>query len=84
LVEHRNGIAGVRGSNPLGSSLRLERSGKRRLPRRSETKAGLNVTDSSGAPRLRLGRPDFMQRFFYVYVLVSSIESERHYTGGHR
>ena len=32
LVEHHNGIVGVRGSSPLGSTiLRSERSGERRM-----------------------------------------------------
>jgi len=34
-----------------------------------------------GAPRLRLGRPDRMEGFFYVYVLVSEVDASRHYTG---
>src|SRR5678815_5210741 len=46
-----------RGSTPLASSLRLERSAKRRLPRRNKTKAGVLVATSAGAPTLRLGRP---------------------------
>jgi hypothetical protein len=36
-----------RGSTPLASSLRLERSAKRRLPRRSKTKAGVLVATVS-------------------------------------
>lgn len=41
MVEHHNGIVGVAGSNPVGStSLRSERSGERRLPRRSAKHAG--------------------------------------------
>src|SRR5207249_12210929 len=35
LVERLNGIEEVRGSNPLGSSLRSQRGGERRLSRRS-------------------------------------------------
>jgi hypothetical protein len=31
LVEHHNGIVGVRGSNPLGSTIRLCISGRRRV-----------------------------------------------------
>src|SRR6266403_1762828 len=41
LVEQRFRKPQVTGSNPVvGSSLRLERNAKRRLPRRSETQAG--------------------------------------------
>ena len=39
LVEHRNGIAGVRGSNPLGSSLCSPPEAEQRLSRRSLAKA---------------------------------------------
>ena len=44
---------------------RFERSGKRRLPRRREPKAGLCLNHFRRAPRLRLGRPangDFLLR----------------------
>jgi putative endonuclease len=81
-----------RGSTPLASSLRLERSAKRRLPRRSETKAGVSVATHVGAPRLRLGRPALfvhdpgsnppsMNGFYYVYILVSELDDEIHYSG---
>jgi hypothetical protein len=81
-----------RGSTPLASSLRLERSVKRRLPRRSATKAGVLVATCVAAPRLRLGRPALfvhdpssdplsMNGFYYVYILVSEIDDEIHYSG---
>ena len=60
LVERLVRNEKVRGSNPLGStSLRLERSGKRRLPRRSEAKAGQALLPLVTALKLRLGEPVF-------------------------
>ncbi len=40
LVERLNGIEEVRGSNPLGSSLRSQRSAERRLSRGSSCEGG--------------------------------------------
>jgi hypothetical protein len=58
LVEHRNGIAGVRGSNPLGSrpSLGAQRQAKV-CHAGVKRRRALCLKVSPGAPRLRLGRP---------------------------
>src|SRR5438270_3343663 len=55
----------------MSSFLRLERSGKRRLPRRSETKAGFMCHSFLvAAPRLRLGRPvQFRISEFGIWIL---------------
>ena len=81
LVEHRNGIAGVRGSNPLGSSLRSQRSGERRLSRRSLGEGGHSLSLPHQRSELRLGKPSCMEKFCYVYILQSEADPERFYTG---
>ena len=82
MVERLNGIEEVRGSNPLGSrpSLGAQRRAK-------VCHAGINEGGPrelhlmSGAPKLRLGSASIMQRFFYVYILVSEADTSIHYTG---
>src|SRR5207244_11707991 len=48
-----------RGSTPLASSLRSQRSKSEGLPRRSKTEAGLHAMTRFSAARLRLCRPAF-------------------------
>ena len=81
---------GVRIPLPPAFALRDE---KRRLSRRSETKADFQCDLASVPQRLRLGRPafftddhgkrlsDLMKDFYYVYILVSESDGETHYTG---
>ena len=60
LVERLNGIEEVRGSNPLGSSLRSQRSGGRRLSRRNFVKAdlvGLVGTNAASFDLASQGQP---------------------------
>ena len=58
------------GSTPASrTSLRSQRSGERRLPRRSEAKAGQHHCADG---ELRLGKPEGRKmKFFYVYILQS-------------
>ena len=80
LVERLNGIQEVRGSNPLGStSLRPERSGGRRLPRRSKAQAGWD--DIQSLASARQAGFHFMMQFFYVYILQCQEDPGRFYTG---
>ena len=58
LVERLNGIQEVRSSSLLGStSLRSERSGERRLPRRSAQHEGGRNHPEFMRSKLRLGKP---------------------------
>jgi predicted GIY-YIG superfamily endonuclease len=65
---------------------------KRRLSRRSKTKADFHCDVFAVPQRLRLGRPAFfvhdpvskaqpMNGFYYVYILVSEVGEEMHYSG---
>ena len=71
-----------RGSTPLASSLRSQRSGERRLSRRSLGEGGRPVhghrfvASYGSASHLKK-----MPRFTYVYVLQSESNSEHFYTG---
>ena len=81
---------GVRIPLPPAFALRDE---KRRLSRRSETKADFQCDLASVPQRLRLGRrafftddhgkrlSDLMKDFYYVYILASETDGETHYTG---
>ena len=80
---------GVRFPSPPAFALRHE---KRRLSRRSETKADFHCDVFAVPQRLRLGRPAFfvhdpaskaqpMNGFYYVYILVSELDNRRHYSG---
>ena len=80
---------GVRIPLPPAYALRHE---KRRLSRRSETKADFHCDLASVPQRLRLGRPVFflrgplstrsaMKGFYYVYILVSEADGRLHYSG---
>jgi len=74
------------GSTPAASSLRSERSGERRLPRRSlllrRRRAGTHLMDRS---ELRLGKPvqegTSAMEFCYVYILQSRSDGARYYSG---
>src|SRR6266481_1804237 len=80
---------GVRIPLPPAYALRHK---KRRLSRRSETKADFQCDLASVPQRLRLGRPAFflhgplstrsaMKGFYYVYILVSEADGRLHYSG---
>jgi putative endonuclease len=78
LVEHHNGIVGVRGSNPLGStSLRPPRSEDEGC--RAEvpgTKAGSYIV-----LRRVTARQASKMKFFYVYILQSEASHGGFYIG---
>ncbi len=59
---------------PLGTSLRLERSGKRRLSRRRVSKTDLQPPPCSFQD-YGLAGPNSTTSFHYIYVLVSNTES---------
>jgi putative endonuclease len=59
----------------------LERSEKRRLPRRSETKAGVHFSLFYRRSKDYGLAGQQMQEFFYVYILVSETNEIVHYTG---
>ena len=86
MVERQLCKLEVRGSNPLASSLRLERRRKARLPRRSKAQAGSVIELSSstvqdyGLASYDSASP-FMTKFVYVYILQSEADPERFYTG---
>ena len=80
---------GVRIPLPPAYALRHK---KRRVSRRSETKADFQCDLASVPQRLRLGRPAFflhgplstrsaMKGFYYVYILVSEADGRLHYSG---
>jgi len=53
----------------------------RRLPRRSETEAGLIILSFPPALRDYGLAGQQMKSFFYVYILVSERDKTQHYTG---
>ena len=65
LVEHHNGIVGVRGSNPLGSSLCSPSEAEQRLSRRSLGEGGPVRYCQDFGGELRLGRPGTHNRFVF-------------------
>src|SRR5436190_23917311 len=77
---------GVRIPLPPAYALRHK---KRRLSRRSETKADFQCDLASLPQRLRLGRPAFflddprstMTAFYYIYILVSEADGRLYYSG---
>ena len=80
---------GVRIPLPPAYALRHE---KRRLSRRSETKADFQCDLASVPQRLQLGRLAFFpswsafnaqrnEGFYYVYILVSEADGRLHYSG---
>src|SRR5213596_2329005 len=72
LVERLNGIEEVTGSNPVGSSLRSQRSAERILSRRSSSEGGQFSPWQHERSELRLGKPPRkMSRFIYLYTLQS-------------
>ena len=82
MVERLNGIEEVRGSNPLGSSLRSQRGGERGLSRRNFSEGGRHRPCGYQRSELRLGKPkNGAMKFFYVYILQSEIDPRRFYTG---
>ena len=82
LVERLNGIQEVRGSNPLGStSLRPQRSGGRRLPRRREAQAGRHDNLPAGFGSACQPISTTTVQFFYVYILQSEAGPDHFYTG---
>ena len=69
LEEHHNGIVGVRGSNPLGSTiLRSQRSGERRRA-------------SSNVLRASYGWQAILFFMFYTYVLENLVRPTERYIG---
>ena len=59
LVERLNGIEEVRGSNPLGSSLRSQRSGERRPWRRRLDENGPHLLGRANATSYGLAGQTF-------------------------
>ena len=57
MVERLNGIEEVTGSNPVGSSLRSQRSAERRLSRRNFSGGGPVLPLPQLRGELRLGKP---------------------------
>ena len=78
MVEQRTENPCVGGSiPPPATSLRSQRSGERRLPRRNAVKAGRYA--GKDRCELRLGKPEMS--FVYVYILESISDSKHFYVG---
>ena len=85
LVEHWTENPGVGGSSPpLATSLRSQRSGERRLPRRSEATEGSgNEAGHTFRCELRLGTPArwLLMNLYYVYILETETIPRHYYVG---
>ncbi len=74
-------------SNPLApTSLRLERSGKRRLPRRSFNEVGhldlkSNLLQATARHASVMNPPNIPMKFYYTYILESVNKPNRFYVG---
>src|SRR5206468_10109893 len=67
LVERLNGIEEVTGSNPVGSSLRSQRSAERILSRRSFSGGGHFSPRSINAASYGLASQPEINRFIYIF-----------------
>ena len=82
VVEHLLAKEDVASSSLVTrSSLRLERSGKRRLERHAVAKRRRAPLYRLGAPRLQQAYALLLLMMFYVYILVSEADPSKHYTG---
>jgi putative endonuclease len=80
LVEHHNGIVGVRGSNPLGStSLRRSKAQAKGCLAEAAGVGGLAQTCKRPATA-RQAILNVMQQFWHVYIL-ESLEAKHFYVG---
>ena len=79
LVEQRTENPCVGGSiPPLATSLRSERSGERRMSRRSQSSLG---ETAKADPRSEPTAWQASSMYHYVYILVSDKDASIHYTG---
>ena len=81
MVERQLCKLEVRGSNPLASSLRSRRRGKRRLSRRSLSEGGPLCPCGCTRGELRLGKPTSNGKIFLHLHIASDIDPKRFYTG---
>src|SRR5207244_10564599 len=81
LVERLNGIQEVRGSNPLGSSLRSKRGKNEAVQDEGRLWGAREPVDSRSALRTTTRQANSEMGFSYVYILESQCGSDHFYTG---